>query len=83
MAPSDKPSTYLDALKSKPLREVTMHQNPHRKALHDQKGRCAQCNQEINPLYCKYVEDQKTRTTKVLCADCAINSKIMQSQKKK
>ena len=71
---SNSPTSYLKALKSKPLKNVTMHASARGQALIDQDQRCQKCKKDIKPYYCKYVQDPATKKYTVLCGDCAVHS---------
>jgi hypothetical protein len=66
------PNTYFNALKSKPLRNVEITGSARRKALSDQKGKCARCNKELKPYYFNYVRDPQTKEYSVVCSNCLI-----------
>lgn len=70
----DKPSIYLNALKSKPLREIKISTPERRQAFISQKGKCLECKKDLNPVYCKYLRDPLTRKIKILCSSCAIKT---------
>lgn len=72
----DKPNTYLDALKSKPLRNVKVEPNERVKAIKEQKGLCAKCHKEINRAFAKFIENPNTKKYTVLCHHCAIESNL-------
>ena len=67
-------SLYMKTLKSKPIKKIEIKSSKRQQALNSQKGKCAKCKRDLNTSYSKYVEDPITKTTKVLCSDCAINT---------
>ena len=64
-------SNYITALKSRPIKQIEMSHSKTRQALIDQDNKCAKCKKELNPSYCKYVEEPKGHF-KVYCSNCAV-----------
>ncbi|MBU0958857.1 MAG: hypothetical protein KKB31_02815 [Nanoarchaeota archaeon] len=72
MVTDDKPTNYLKALKSKPLKEIKMYVPERKKALLDQDKKCFKCKKSIRPYLYKYIRDPLTKEMHVFCADCVI-----------
>ncbi|MBU0894154.1 MAG: hypothetical protein KKF48_01245 [Nanoarchaeota archaeon] len=67
-----KPTTYLKALKSKPLRDIKIHHSERKQALINQDKRCIKCKKTLRPYLYKFVKDPLTKKFAVICSDCAI-----------
>lgn len=65
------PSKYLDALKGKEAASTIAVPSSRRQAMLDQKGLCAQCKKDINPMYSKFVKEADGKMT-VICSGCAV-----------
>jgi DNA-directed RNA polymerase subunit RPC12/RpoP len=74
----DTPNNYLNALKSKPLRDVKIEPTERKQAFLNQKGKCAKCGRELKPYLHQYVRDPQTKKMIALCSDCSMPSKYFQ-----
>jgi len=63
---------YLDAMKGKSNDNTLASPSTRRQAMIDQKGLCAKCKKDINPMYSKFVKDDTGKMT-VICSDCAVS----------
>lgn len=71
---SNELSNYMKALKSKPIKNISIKSSKRKQAWDSQEGRCAVCKKDLKTYYSKYIEDKKTKTIKVLCSGCAIKT---------
>lgn len=67
-----RPTAYLKALKSRPLRNIKIHPSERNQALIDQDKKCIKCKKTLRPYLHKYVRDPLTKKMTVICSDCAI-----------
>jgi len=65
-------SRYLDALKGKASDNTIAAPSTSRQAMLDQKGLCAKCKKDINPVYSKFIKDEEGKMT-VICSNCAVS----------
>lgn len=72
MALSGEIGNYMNAIKSKPIKDIEMSYSDRRKAFLNQGKRCAKCKKDLNPNFCKYIKDPTTKETIVVCSNCAI-----------
>jgi len=62
---------YLDIIKGKADKEVVMKHSTRREAMTNQKGLCARCKKNLNPVYSKFIK-KEDGTYEVICSNCAI-----------
>jgi len=72
MALSGDLNNYLSVIKSQPAKNVDFKISNNRQALIKQGRRCAKCKKDLNPSYCKYITDPKTKEVSVICSNCAV-----------
>lgn len=65
-------NNYLDIIKNKKLSNKIAVPSTRRQAMIDQKGLCAKCGKDINPMYSKFVKDADGKMT-VICSNCAVD----------
>jgi hypothetical protein len=65
-------NAYLDALNKRGTKDVELKPSERRQAMLDQKGKCAKCKHDINPVYSKFVRNPLSGKMEVLCANCAV-----------
>lgn len=62
---------YLDAMRGKETTNTVAAPSSRRQAMLDQKGLCAKCKKDLNPMYSKFVKDKDGKMT-VICSGCAV-----------
>lgn len=72
MALSGDLNNYLNVMRSAKKNDVDFKMSDNRQALARQERRCAICKKDLNPSYCKYIKDPKTKEVKVICSNCAV-----------
>ncbi|MCA9488154.1 MAG: hypothetical protein KC516_04300 [Nanoarchaeota archaeon] len=72
MAISGDVGNYIRAIKSKGVQNIEPAYSERKKAFLKQGKRCAKCKKDLNPNYCKYERDPKTKEMIAICSGCAI-----------
>lgn len=72
MAQNNRPEIYLNALRSKPLKEIKFASSIKSKAFDEQKGKCIKCQRELKRVFAKFIQDPITKKYSVLCHNCVI-----------
>lgn len=66
-------NNYLNALKSKKLREVKVASFDRSDIMKKQDNKCAKCKKELRAGYYKFVKNPKTGKREAICSDCLVH----------
>jgi len=73
MALSGDLNNYLNVIKTAKKENVDFKISNTRQALLKQGKKCAKCKKDLNPYYCKYITDPKTKEVSVICSNCDVS----------
>ena len=63
---------YLELIKGKADKGVEMKTSNRRDVMKNQKGKCAKCKKDLNPVYSKFVK-KADGNYEVICSNCAVS----------
>ena len=66
-------SNYINALKSRKLRDVKVASSNREELMKKQDKKCSNCKRELRAGYYKFVKDPKTKEDHATCSDCLVH----------
>lgn len=64
---------YINALKSRKLRDVKVASSNREDLMKKQDKKCSQCKKDLREGYFKSIRDPKTREVSFVCSDCLVH----------
>ncbi|PJE81599.1 hypothetical protein COU58_01490 [Candidatus Pacearchaeota archaeon CG10_big_fil_rev_8_21_14_0_10_32_42] len=65
-------NNYLDALRSRKLRDVKIATFDRKDLMKKQDGKCFKCKKDLRAGYYKFSRDLKTKENHAICSDCLV-----------
>ncbi|NCN51553.1 hypothetical protein GW931_00915 [archaeon] len=66
-------SNYINALKTKNLKEIKIATSNREELKKGQEGKCSKCKQELRPGYFKFIKNIQTGRMDAVCSDCLVH----------
>ena len=66
-------TNYINALKSRKLRDVKVANFNRKELMKKQDGKCSRCKENLRDGYYKIIKDPKTKETSFVCSDCLVH----------
>ncbi len=66
-------TNYINALKSKKLRNVKIASSNRTDLMKKQDNKCSRCKKDLRPGYYRFERDSKNKTTEIVCSDCLVH----------
>ena len=66
-------NNYLNALKSRKQKEITMATFSRTDLMKKQDGKCSRCKQDLKAGYYKFIKDPKSGSADIVCSDCFVH----------
>ena len=66
-------NNYLNALKSKKLRDIKFANFNRSDIMKKQENKCAKCKKDLRNGYYKFIKNPKTGKREAICSDCLVH----------